>query len=47
MDKVEEIRLRRGKPVLLEAAAKALSKWLYQRYVFNGRTVEVETRKLQ
>jgi hypothetical protein len=33
--------VRRGKPALAEAAAKAVSKWLYEPSVFN--TVEVET----
>jgi protein TonB len=41
--KVQEIHLRRGKPILVEAAAKAVSKWLYKPYVFNGNAVEVET----
>ena len=41
--RVEEIHLRRGKPVLIEAAAKAVSKWQYETYVFNGNPTEVET----
>jgi len=40
---VEEIHLRRGKPVLIEAAAKAVSKWRYEAYMLNGNPVEVET----
>ena len=38
--RIEEIRLRRGKPVLIEAAAKALSKWQYETYMFDGNAVE-------
>ena len=41
--KVQEIHLRRGKPLLIEAAAKAVSKWQYRPYLFNGNAVEVET----
>jgi periplasmic protein TonB len=41
--KVEEIRLRRGKPVFVEAAARAVSQRAYTPYVFNGGPVEVET----
>jgi protein TonB len=41
--RVEEIHLRRGKPVLIEAAAKAVSKWQYETCVFNGNPTEVET----
>ena len=40
---VEEIHLRRGKPLLIEAAAKAVSKWRYETYMLNGNPVEVET----
>lgn len=40
---VEEIHLRRGNPLLIEAAAKAVSKWQYEAYIFNGKPVEVET----
>ena len=40
---VEEIHLRRGKPLLIEAAAKAVSKWRYEAYILNGNPVEVET----
>ena len=41
--RVEEIHLRRGKPVFLEAAARAVSQRRYKPYVFNGGPVEVET----
>ena len=41
--KVQEIHLRRGKPLLIKAAAKAVSKWQYRPYMFNGNAVEVET----
>jgi TonB family protein len=41
--KVEEIHLRRGKPVFVEAAARAISQRRYRPYVFNGGPVEVET----
>jgi TonB family protein len=41
--RVEEIHLRRGKPFLIEAAAKAVSKWQYEPYMFNGNAVEFET----
>jgi protein TonB len=41
--RVQEIHLRRGKPLLIKAAAKAVSKWQYRPYMFNGNAVEVET----
>ena len=41
--RVEEIHLRRGKPLLIEAAAKAISKWQYETFKHNGNAVEVET----
>ena len=41
--RVKEIHLRRGKPLLIEAAARALSNWQYEPYVFNGTAVEFET----
>jgi periplasmic protein TonB len=41
--KVGEIHLRRGKPVFVEAAARAVSQRRYKPYVFNGSPVEVET----
>ena len=41
--RVEEIHMRRGKPFLIEAAAKAVSKWQYEPYMFNGNAVEFET----
>ena len=41
--KVEEVHLRRGKPLLIEAAAKAVSHWQYKTYILNGKAVEVET----
>jgi protein TonB len=41
--RVKEIHLRRGKPILIEAAAKALSQWQYKPYVLNGTAVEFET----
>jgi TonB family protein len=40
---VKEIHLRRGKPILIEAAAKALSEWQYEASTFNGEAVEVES----
>ena len=41
--RVQEIHLRRGAPFLIEAAARALSKWQYKPYMFNGNAVEFET----
>jgi protein TonB len=41
--RVAEIHLRRGKPLLIEAAAKAASQWQYETYTFHGEPVEVET----
>jgi len=41
--RVEEIHLRRGKPLLIEAAAKAVSKWQYKTFTHNGNAMEVET----
>lgn len=41
--KVKEINLRRGKPILIEAAAKALSEWQYEAFMLNGEAVEVES----
>jgi len=41
--RVQEIHLRRGKPLLIEAAAKALSKWQYEPYMLDGTPVEFET----
>ena len=41
--KVREIHLRRGDPSLVEAAAKALSKWRYRTIEFDGKPVEVDT----
>jgi protein TonB len=40
---VKEIHLRRGKPLFIEAAAKAISKWKYETFMLNGDAVEVET----
>lgn len=40
---VNEIHLRRGKPLLIEAAAKAISKWQYEPFMLNGKAVEVDT----
>jgi TonB family protein len=40
---VKEIHLRSGKPLLIAAAAKAVSQWQYEPYMFNGQPVEVET----
>jgi len=40
---VKEIHLRRGNPMLIEAAAKALSKWRYDAIKLDGKPVEVET----
>ena len=41
--RVQEIHLRRGKPILIEAAAKAVSQWQYEPYMLNGKAAEVET----
>jgi TonB family protein len=41
--RVKEIHLRRGSPLLVEAAVRALSQWRYQPYVLEGKSVEVET----
>jgi periplasmic protein TonB len=41
--KVKEIHLRRGAPILVSAAAKAVSEWVYKPYLLNGTAVEVET----
>ena len=41
--KVHDIHLRRGNPLLVEAAAKSVSQWLYTTYRMNGNPVEVET----
>jgi protein TonB len=41
--RVEEIHLRRGKPALIEVAARAVSQWQYRPYIFNGNPTEVET----
>ena len=41
--RVEEIHLRRGKPLFIEAAAKAVSKWQYKTFMHHGNAVEVET----
>jgi hypothetical protein len=41
--KVKEIHIRRGKPILIEAAAKALSEWQYETFVLNSEAVEVES----
>jgi TonB family protein len=40
---VKEIHLRRGNPMLIEDAAKALSKWRYDAIKLDGKPVEVET----
>jgi TonB family protein len=41
--KVKEIHLRRGDPDLIEAAAKALSRWQYETIELDGKPVEVDT----
>jgi TonB family protein len=41
--KVKEIHLQRGRPILIEAAVKALSRWMYKSFTLNGEAVEVET----
>jgi protein TonB len=41
--KVKEIHMQRGRPILIEAAAKALSEWKYKSFTLNGEPVEVET----
>ena len=40
---VKEIHLRRGNPMLIRAATKALSKWQYETIECDGKPVEVET----
>jgi TonB family protein len=40
---VKEIHLRRGAPLLVSAAAKAVSEWVYKPYFLNGTAAEVET----
>src|SRR5579862_4101875 len=40
---VKEIHLRRGKPLLIEPAAKAISNWQYEPFMLNGKAVEVDT----
>jgi TonB family protein len=40
---IKEIHLRRGKPILIAAAAKALSNWQYETFMLNGEAVEVES----
>ena len=40
---VKEIHLRRGNPMLIEPAAKALSQWRYDTIKLDGKPVEVET----
>jgi TonB family protein len=41
--RVKEIHLRRGKPLLIEGAAKAVSQWQYEPYILNGKAAEIET----
>jgi len=41
--KVKEIHLQRGRPILIEAAAKAFWQWKYKSFTLNGEAVEVET----
>ena len=41
--RVKQIHLRRGKPLLVEAAARALSEWKYEPFVLDGKAVEVST----
>jgi outer membrane biosynthesis protein TonB len=41
--KIKEIYLWRGKPILIEPAAKALSEWQYETFMLNGEAVEVES----
>jgi hypothetical protein len=41
--KIKDIHLRRGNPLLIEAAARALSEWQYRAFIFDGEAVEVET----
>jgi hypothetical protein len=42
--KIKEIHPRRGNPLLIEAAARALSEWQkYRAFIFDGEAVEVET----
>jgi len=41
--KIKEIHLRRGKPMLIKAAAEALADWQYRPFILNGEAVEVES----
>jgi TonB family protein len=41
--KVEEIHLRSGNPLLVEAAARAVSQQRYRPYLLDGNPVEAET----
>ncbi len=41
--KTRSVRAVSGNPILAQAASDAVSKWIYQPYVVNGRPVEVET----
>ena len=41
--RVKEIHLGRGTPLLVSAAAKALSEWVFKPTTFHGAAVEVET----
>jgi len=40
---VEQIRILKGKPALVEAAIQAVKKWRYSRHQLNGRPAEAET----
>jgi protein TonB len=40
---IKEIHLLRGKALLIEVAAKAVSEWQYRPFHFERKTVEVET----
>jgi len=41
--KIKEIHLRRGKPMLIKAAAEALADWQYRPFILNGEALEVES----
>lgn len=40
---VEKIEVKKGPPLLVAAATKAVSQWKYKPLVLNGKAVEVET----
>ena len=41
--RIEQLRLLRGSPLLVNAALGAVRQWRYRPYILNGQAVEVET----